>query len=503
MPSPTYFRHILMARFNAPATGTKTENLAGGEAYTQTPELELASILLTSFVQDQYYRSTADGITRLKQVLHAVDPLFAAQAAVYARTKFGMRSVSHVAAGEIAGLAKGHEWAKRFFDKIVHRPDDMTEILAYIYSNKLKETNAIRKGFAQAFARFDAYQLGKYRAEGAEVSLVDVANLVHPPHSEAVKALIEGTLKSTNTWEAKLSAAGQKPGTEEEKEALKTEAWRELVLSRKIGYFALLRNLRNILETMDIELVAAACDLLKDEKLIRKSLALPFRFFTAYQELRECAGSSRMLGAISVALDISVKNIPQLGGKSLVVVDHSGSMDGLATKMGKATNFQIGALLGTVLAKAQDADFMYFGDLAKYYSINPLEPTLSVVETLGRLNEQTGWLTTPSGAAVGHGTNFHAIFEEAQGKYDRIFIFSDMQGWVGFHTPTKAFADYKRRTGADPFVYSIDLSGYGTMQFPQDKVFALAGFSEKVFEVMRPLEQDRNALISEIRKVEI
>ena len=38
----------------------KTENLAGGQAYTQTPELELVSILLTSFANDTFYKSAND-----------------------------------------------------------------------------------------------------------------------------------------------------------------------------------------------------------------------------------------------------------------------------------------------------------------------------------------------------------------------------------------------------------------------------------------------------------
>ena len=80
-----------------------------------------------------------------------------AKAGIYARTKFGMRSISHALAGEIAKKVKGEKWTKNFFDKIVYRPDEMTEILAYYYATNGngKEPNALKKGFAKAFTRID------------------------------------------------------------------------------------------------------------------------------------------------------------------------------------------------------------------------------------------------------------------------------------------------------------------------------------------------------------
>jgi hypothetical protein len=110
--------------------------------------------------------------------------------------------------------------------------------------------------------------------------------------------------------------------------------------------------------------------------------------------------------------------------------------------------------------------------------------------------------------AVAGGTNFHDIFDRADKVYDRIVILSDMQGWMpGSYatggTPTEAFANYRRRTGGDPHVYSFDLQGYGSLMFPERNVYGLAGFSEKVFDVMALLEQDRDALVHEIESVQL
>jgi len=176
-----------MAKFNTTTKGrSKTTNFAGGDAYKQTSEMELASILLTSFVQkDDYYRSGSDTVKKLTEILSKVNPMFAAKAAIYARNEFGMRSITHVLAAELAKYVSGQDWAKKFYTAVVRRPDDMIETLAYYMSKGNKSmSKAMQKGFADAFGKFDAYQLAKYRNEKKEVSLVDVVNLVHPTPTE-------------------------------------------------------------------------------------------------------------------------------------------------------------------------------------------------------------------------------------------------------------------------------------------------------------------------------
>ena len=112
-----------MSKFNktTPKPVTKTVNMAGGEAYKQSVELELVSILLTSFVEDKFYEKASNNLDRFKDVLSRVDPMFAAKAAVYARQEFGMRSITHVLAAELAKRLSGEAWAKNFYKAIVRR----------------------------------------------------------------------------------------------------------------------------------------------------------------------------------------------------------------------------------------------------------------------------------------------------------------------------------------------------------------------------------------------
>lgn len=488
-----------MSLFNKLKRRTRrTVNRAGGEAFVQNPEMQLASILLTSFAQDQFYRSSKQTFNELITLLEKVDPLFAAKAAIYARNEFGMRSITHVLAGELAKHLSGKTWAKDFYREIVRRPDDMLEIMAYFYGKGGKTLpNAMKKGFAASFDKFDSYQLAKYRGEQKSVKLIDAVNLIHPrptnKNAKALDQLVKGELKSTETWESKLTKAGQVAETDADKQALKAEAWKELLTSNRLGYFALLRNLRNIAEQAP-ELIDLACKQLTNEQQIKKSLVLPFRYLTAVDAIKTANISKNKVSrkietALHNALEISLSNVPVFDGSTLVVLDDSGSMTSCRNRQTGKSPIQIGAIFAAVLYKSNEADLMRFSSNASYLSPYFGDSAISIADGLVK-------------SARAGGTNFHDIFKKANKAYDRIIILSDMQGWVGGHSPKAAFEAYKRKTGANPFVYSFDLQGYGSLQFPENGVFCLSGFSEKVFDIMALLEQDKNALVNSIKETD-
>jgi hypothetical protein len=462
-----------------------THNHAGGLAFAQSAKGELVAILLTATLEDTFYRKGDATVARVRELIRAMDDKsFAAKAAIYARTKAGMRSVSHLVAAEIARDVKGAEWTKRFYQRVVRRPDDVLEILAcHLATVGRPIPNALKKGLGAALAGFDEYQLAKYRRADADFKLVDAVNLLHPPHTEALGKLVRGELAPAETWETKLTQAGAKARDEgESAESLKAEAWHELIATRKLGYFALLRNLRNILEQAP-QAVDAALAMLLDDRLIAKSLVLPFRYLTASDAVRASGlpRASEAMAAISEAADKALANVPRFDGRTLVALDGSGSMVGRP--------LDIGSLFAAVLAKAnRAADVMVFSNDASFPALNPRDSTLTLAREIAR-------------QAPGGGTNFHAIFEHSKSAYDRVVILSDMQGWIGHYAPTTSFEKWKQRTGSDPRVFSFDLAGLGTLQFPERNVFCLAGFSDKALQTMKFLEEDKNALIREIEAI--
>ena len=222
--------------------------------------------------------------------------------------------------------------------------------------------------------------------------------------------------------------------------------------------------------------------LLTDKKLIKKSLVMPFRFVSAIEEIKSCGldKARDVIVALDKALELSCDNVPILKGKTLVCVDTSGSMGGKPS--------QIASLFAALLVKSNKSDVICFDSEARYKVYNPNDSVMTIAKE---------FKNRPAG------TNFDPIFEIANKAYDRIIILSDMQAWMSYNTPTRTFNQYKTKYGCNPKIYSFDLTGYGSLQFPEKDVYALAGFSEKIFDIMKLLETDKNALIKKIEEVEI
>jgi hypothetical protein len=476
-------------KFNRSVPQPKVKNLAGGQAYEQSEKLRLVSFLLTSFLKDKFYESESDQLARLiKMVEDAKDKHFVAKAALFARREFGMRSVTHVVTAELARLVKGQAWTKKYNELIAYRPDDMLETLAY-YGAKYGKPfpNALKKGFAKKLEHLDEYSLAKYKKESGAVKMVDLVNLVHPRATPALTRLMDGSLKPAETWEVALTQAGQNADGDIERGEMKKEAWIKLVHENKLGYFALLRNLRNIQEQAP-EAMPFALEQLKNPDAIKKSLVMPFRFLSALKAIK--TPTREMVVAINEAVDTSLGNVPQLPGMTLIAVDSSGSM--MSNVAGDTTCSQIACLFAAALYKRCASDVLLFDNDAKYVMPHPNNSVLTIQEQLQSL-------------VRGGGTDFHTIFETANKKYDRIIILSDMQAWeTGSYRSnlTKlSFDNYKKRVGADPKLYCIDLAGHGTMQFIENNVYSLAGFSEKLFDVMALLEDDRNGMLNTIESI--
>ena len=508
-------------------------NPAGGMAFVKDAKLELVSRLLTWFVNDGYYQSTEDGTARMRDIVSSLsDRKFAAKAAIYARQEFGMRSVTHILTCELlrSGVS-GEDWVRPFVTKVISRVDDMTEILAYWSTlGEKARPKALLRGIGDAFSKFNTYQLGKYRsAHGKCISLVDVVRLTHPvptdKNADGLKRLVEGTLRADDTRQAALVKATQGLETKEERDEAKAKVWHDQLKEKKIGYFEMIKNLGGVLRDAE-DLLDDALAIVRNKELIKKVNVFPFYFISAVTNLRIKYGDHprihEVIGALTDAVDFACSNVPELKN-TLVVVDVSGSMEHPVTASGedmrrhaargtKAISCKMaGALFGAFLVKAGYGDLMVFASDAGYVKYNPSDSAVTIAEAA---YSQDGYR--------GHGTNFNSIFARAKRGYDRIVIFSDMQGWMadennfandwpylntgmGGGAPTKRLTAYKKEHGVDPWVYSVNLAEFGGSMFDlsKSKVIPLAGFSEKLYDLMKLCEEDRMALIHAIEAVEL
>lgn len=457
-------------------------NLAGGSAYQESARLELLGLLLTSHVDNQAYRSRQEFIRRVQHVVSNIeDKRFVAKAVVLARTHFGQRSTTHLAAAVLAKLVKGESWMGKFLQDVVFRPDDITEIIAAyteLYGFPLPNMFKQKRGLSGAFQKFGYYHFAKYQEKGRAFRMIDAVNLLHPKpskkNSQALSDLVKDKLEPPETWEVKLTQAGSNAEA-------KAEAWEQLILDEKLGYMALLMNLRNI-SSQAAKVLPAALKQLTNPDLIKKSLVLPYQFFQAHSALSQSQG---VADAIEEAAQISLSNVPTLPGKTLIALDVSGSMF-----MEGGKPFKTGSMFAAVLAKANDADLLVFATTAEYIPIDPSDGIFTIVEKIKNAN------------TYGGGTDFNAIFRVAREPYDRIIVLSDMQGYIDGGTPIRSFQQWKVSMGINPLVWSFNLQDCGSLMFPIRDVFCVAGWSDKILDIMTSLETDRDALLNLVESVE-
>lgn len=517
-----------MARYNNSSSTTKPRTVAnhnGGESFKLDPRHELISLMVSGF-DNTYYEKLTDREQRFADLVKELSKNhleFLAKAMVYTRSVVGQRSVTHFGSVLLAPYLSGTELGKRYFSKrnrtekvggIVYRLDDILEIVAcYMSLNPGKPLpNSMKKGFKSAIENADTYELAKYQGKGKAVSLVDVINLVHPkPRTEMVevfKKLMTGELKQFNTVEDKNTKSGQVIAEKVKKgEITKAEAdielqeakegnFKELITSKKIGYLALLRNLRNILNnSKDTELISNACELLTNKDFIKKSLVFPHQIDLALEVLllefnNSNANVRKVFTALNTAYELSIPNLTEIftHGRTAVVFDTSDSMTGKvvlsASKVG-GSDSRLGkaALVAATLAKGIGADVYHFASYCEEIKFNSLDS----VNTLK--NNFMGYR-----GRVGHGTQMNSIFDKLGNNYDRVFIISDMQS-RGYISPS----NYNKM-----HTYAIDMNGYGTTMFqPNSKLYQILGYGSDIYELIKKVEIDPKALIKEIESIQI
>ena len=470
-----------MGKFNSTVTN-KTVNKSGHIAYKMGDKEKLVTQVLTSFFNEsKFYGDNSDEMQETIKRVVATDPEFVANLAAFARREFNMRSVSHILTAYLAHEIAGKPYTRKTVKAVSLRGDDVTEIMA-CYLNLFGKPipNALKKGLSDVMQGVDEYTLAKYKGNGKAVKMRDLLCLCRPTpknetQSELWKKLLNNELETPYTWETELSANGNNADT-----------WEKLIDSGKVGYMALLRNLRNIL-TANPSNVNKVLDTIQNPEMVRRSKQLPFRYLSAYKELKDIGGS-RVFDTLENAVELSIENMPKLAGTTVIAVDVSGSMSGTVSAKSKVRCYEIAMLLGLMANKICENSI--------FYTFN------SRIEK-HPLSTRSGILSTALNSSCGGGTYMYLPFNkmiEDKVKADRVIILSDNECNDGcFKRTVQGYVNsYKQAIGKDIWVHAIDLQGYGTQQFCGEKTNIIAGWSEKVLEFIKLAEQGEGTLVQTI-----
>lgn len=327
-----------MARLNIHRPAPPIHTNEGAPAVRINAELQLRRALLSCLLwEDQFYESGDSIADRILKLIPQCDSTRVGMLAVEARSVFNLR---HAPLLVLSGMARHKMLRAETVAAVIQRADELAELLAVhaklngTTPNKVKKfiPAQMKRGLAMAFAKFNEYALAKYDRAGA-IRLRDALFLCHAKPADADqealwKRLISGDLAVPDTWETQLSGGADKK-----------ETFTRLLKEGKLGYLALLRNLRNMTEA------GVDTDLIKEAIVARKGGAervFPFRFVAA---ARACP---QLEPALDQALSEAISQSPVFKGKTVLLVDVSRSMDDKLSAKSDMTRMDAAAALASL-----------------------------------------------------------------------------------------------------------------------------------------------------------
>lgn len=324
MPVPGDFMKVNVANNTFTHEGAKAVETNPYERLKRT-------VLACMLFEDNFYEDGMKCADRIKELCSHCTALQVFSLALDAAQKYHLRHVPLQLIVEGLKLDKKHTWVSDTIYCVITRPDMLCDLLALYWKEGRKPiAYQLKKGLAKAFCKFDEYQLAKYNRDNA-IKLRDILFLCHAKpnddqQAELWKRLINKELKTPDTWETRLSAGDDKK-----------ESFQQLLVSQKMGKLAILRNLRNMQEAgISKELVAS--ELIRNLKEM-----LPFQYIAA---ARECPQWEDIVDPAMVKA-CSLK--PKLNGKTVLLVDVSGSMNHPLSSKSKMTRLDAACAMAILL----------------------------------------------------------------------------------------------------------------------------------------------------------
>ena len=377
-------------------TGAALRTHEGAPAAPIGAEVQLRRAVLACMLwEDQFYESGVAISDRIAGLVPRVEAARVAALAIEAREQMKLRHAPLLLVREAARYPTHRGVVAETLARVIQRADELAEFLAIYWKDGRQPLSAqVKKGLAAAFSKFDAYALAKYNRDGV-VKLRDVLFLTHAKPLTAEQALtwrqlIDGTLPSAESWEVRLSRGEQH-----------REVWESLLIENRLGALALLRNLRNMQAAgVEPELVRHGLE------AIRVDRVLPFRFIAAARN------APQWEPWIERAMFLSLHGQERLPGRTVLLVDVSGSMD--APLSGRSQMRRMDAAAGLAVLLREIAEEVSIYTFSERLVRVPARRGFALRDAIVQSQPHTG---TYLGRALG----------ELRESYDRLIVITDEQ----------------------------------------------------------------------------
>lgn len=428
------------------AEATPAFNAAGLKVRNVSNEQRLLRMTMTHMLwEDQFYVDGVESHKILGELVNKVRPEFAAAVAQRARTDFKLR---HVPLAIMRELARNGKLKADDLTAVIKRADEMGEFLSlYWKDGKTPISNQVKKGLAKAFSNFNEFQLAKFDKNSAAVSVRDVMFLTHvKPANEAqaelFKRIANKQMETPDTWETELSAGGDKLAT-----------FTRLMIERKLGALAFLRNLRNMTQAgVSDELIRAY------GKEVNVDKVLPFRFLAAARIVPQYEDMLEQM------MFKSLEKHEKLPGKTILMVDVSGSMfDTKVSSKSDLDRFDAAASLAILCREiCEEVEIYSFSDDA--VRVAPRRG-FALVEAINQSQRHGG---------TNMGKSLRTAYSMAK-RHDRCIVFTDEASYYCVDAPQCKNA------------YVLNVASYQNGINHKDWM-TISGFSEAVIDYIQMVE---------------
>lgn len=272
------------------------------------------------------------------------------------------------------------------------------------------------------------------------------------------------------TWNDALSLAGNK--------VPKKDLWEALISAGSIPVGAMFKNLRNMEEAgisrMHMKIV---CDKLSNPEVIAKSHLMPYEIYAAYKNTNSVHWGS----ALEDAMTAATSNIPDLKGRTLILVDASYSMFGAKLSNNSSLDrTEASALFAAALASknAGKVDLYTFSDDVKNVPVRKGTSVLTLQKNI-----------MDTAKTQGRGTQTVAAVRSTVNSHDRVIIITDEQSSYSH------YGTIDQQVPDSTFIYSFDVAGHQVTDIPsgKNKRHQLSGLTDGSFKIMALLEKGRSA----------
>lgn len=481
-----------MAKFNATQKNpTQTTTHEGGVAYGKELHDQWSNMLFSCMLSDGFYEKSQDVqeryINLTERIIEQDGADFVAKAAHFSRNVMGLRSISELTAALLNRYQ--FENKRQFYAKYLRRPDGIGEIFGAVAMLGDKRSHALIRGCKDYLETLSEYQVGKYSMQNHEYNMHDIINLTHA-YSPVLDMFQKGKLASPDTWESMLGTTAKEDQPDE---------WKRLVEEKRLGYLALIRNLRNITKfdfATDEWCKEFLYEQIANQEAIKKSLVFPYQIYTAWKNCRDYVPIIVEL-ALSDAFKHATDNMPELKGDSAIIMDVSGSMHDPLNKHSSMSILETCAVYAAAIyVKNPDTRIIKFASDAKI--VDDLGSVKNIFSVIKRLQDNEG---------LGYSTSMHKTFQYLDKHFDRLFVFSDMQVmdgrydfWGGRSTSVQEkYTKYLKQFGPTT-MYSFDLGNYDTQVVSQDRnIVYVTALTDMVFKAIELNEKEGVSLIAMVR----